>query len=136
MDVHQDARDLAALPLAVDSRKTVKDLAKDCMDLIGQRNELDEAIPLLPSNSPVRDRLWHDLEEVMVRLTDAVGQLAAKPSEGHTELDRKATVLMTILRRYITEGVVPGPEVLSLSVSLAEDAHRLACDVADRLGAV
>jgi hypothetical protein len=135
MDMHQDASEAATPPGASDLRKTVTILAKNCMDLIGRRDDLDKAISPLPSNSADRDRLWQNLEEVMASLTGAVEHLAAQPSEAHADLDRKATVLMTILRRCLTEGVVPGPEVLLLSVSLAEDVHRLTRDVADGLGA-
>jgi hypothetical protein len=136
MDIHHDESEAAALPGANDLPKTVKALAKNCMDLIGYRNDLDKAISLLPRNSADRDHLWQNLEEVMASLMGAVEQLAAQPSEGHAELDRKATVLRTILRRYLTEGVVPGPEVLNLSVSLAEDVHRLTRGVIDGLGTV
>src|SRR5262245_32817476 len=133
MDTHQDTDEAEAVPTECEFHTTVKDLARQCSDLIDVRNRLDAAIPVLPDNAADRDRLWRNLEEVMASLATAMTQLAAQPSEGHADLDCKATVLITILRRYITETLVPGPEVLALSLSLAEDVHRLTPKVVNEL---
>lgn len=125
MATYHDTDGAEALLASTDLRVTVKGLAGRCIDLIGYRNNLDKAIPLLPGNSTERDRLWHDLEEVTARLRAAVEQLAAHPCEVQADLDHKATVLTTMLRLEFAEALPPDPEVVALSLSLAEDVHRL-----------
>lgn len=128
--MHQGAGGVADHPDAKASPATVKELARACVDLIDQRSTLDKAIPLLPADSDDRDRMWHSLEGVMTSLTAAIRQLAAHPSETHADLNQKAAVLTTLLRREIAEALTPGPEMLVLSLSLAEDVQRLTPEVA------
>jgi hypothetical protein len=134
--MHQGAGGVAGHADVKDSRATIENLARECMDLIGQRNSLDKAIPLLPADSADRDRMWHNLDEVMTSLTAAIGELAAKPGTGQADLRHKAAVLTTVLRRELAETLPPGQEVLALCLSLAEDVHRLTSEVSGGVGAV
>jgi chorismate mutase len=125
MDIHHDTDGAVAVRTTNDSQAFVKDAAKQCMDLISERNNLDRAIAKMPAESADRDRLWNKLESVVTDLGPAVEQLASQRSRNHVDLDRKAVVLSTLLRRCLAEDLTPGQAILSLAVSVAEEVHAL-----------
>jgi hypothetical protein len=133
MGRYQETDEAGALLATTDLHLSVKSLAKECMDLIGCRNDIDQSIAALPDD---HDHMWHKLEAVLASLAAAIRRLAARPSETQADLNHKAAVLMTVLRREFAEALPPGQEALALSLSLAEDVHRLTPEVADGISPI
>jgi hypothetical protein len=95
--------------------------------LNSQRLDIDRNMTILAPDDPARDVLWQELESVLARLRDIVGDLAGSPAEHLSELRDKADVLATLLRPDGTGSgpVIPDEERVALALSLTDDVVRL-----------
>src|ERR1700709_2255956 len=82
---------------------------------------------ILPPDDPARDVLWQDLESVLARLRDIVGDLAGSPAAHLSELRDKADVLANLLRSDGTGSgpVIPDKGRIALALSLTDDVVQL-----------
>ena len=85
------------------------------------RDDIDRRIMALPPNDPDRDELWQELEAVLARLGDVVGQLTLSPATDMAQLRAKACVLATLRR---SRGAVDDP-------IMREDERAFALSLAD-----
>lgn len=93
-----------------------------------QRVDIDRRLAGIPVGNPGREFLWLELEPILAKIREVVGDLAKSPATGLPDVQAKAAVLASLIRPEHENGgpIVPEMDKFALTLSLTEDIARLA----------
>ncbi len=93
-----------------------------------QRLDIDRRLAGIPAGNPARESLWLELDPILAKIREVVGDLAKSPATSLPDVQAKAAVLASLIRPEQENGgpIIPELDKLALTLSLTDDIAQLA----------